>query len=484
MLFTHMRKSMKVIIYVVVVTFAASLLYIGYSGRLPVGAGALGAAVATINGEKIGSSEFNELYLQIVSLQEASGRTVAPSQVEALKAQLLNQMINGKLVLQAAKDARIKVTNQEVQKAYDEYLKQYPSEKAFQAALKQRNLSPRDFRGRLHDQKLVEKMVALVQLGAKIGDADLAKAYEQVHPRHILLKVDKPADDAAVKAKAEALVKQLKGGADFAKLAKQLSADPGSKDKGGDLGFFGHGQMVAEFEKAAFALRVNEISDPVKTSYGYHVIQVLERKDAQGPDFEKAKPALRKQLQQSQGQQVFNKWFTDLRKKAKIEIKDAQLAAYNAAADGNTKKAKELYQEALKQQPQNGYLYGDLARLADQDKKPDEALKYYEDAVKYAPGEAVFHFSLGELYQKKNETEKAVAAFQKASDLEPKNVYLHYALLNVFKELKRDDLSKKEEEKLNAIVKANGQNQTGTSQSGQGAASQPTQSTQPTQSKK
>lgn len=453
MVFTQMRRSMKIVIYVVVVAFAASLLYIGYSGRLPVGGTALGAPVATVNGERISGAEFTELYLQIVGLQEASGKSVPEGQTEALKAQLLNQMINGKLVLQAAKQAKIKVSGEELQKAYDEYLKQYPSEKAFREALKQRNLTVRDFRDRLRDQKMVEKMVEQVQKGAKVTEADVAKAYEQVKARHILFRVTKPEEDAAAKAKAEEAVKRLKAGADFAQLAKKLSDDPGTKDKGGDLGFFGRGQMDAAFEKAAFALKPNEISAPVKSSYGYHVIQVLERKEAKGPEFEKAKADLKKNLEQTAGQKVFNEWFTALHKKAKIEIKDAQLAAYNAAAEGNLAKAKELYQEALKQQPQNGYIYGDLARLAEQEKKPDEALKYYEQAVKYAPGEAIFHFSLGELYQQKKENEKAIAAYQKASDLEPKNFYLHYALMSVFKELKRDDLARKEEEKLNAIVK-------------------------------
>ncbi|MDI6869983.1 MAG: peptidylprolyl isomerase [Bacillota bacterium] len=463
MVLTQMRKSVKVIVYVVVVAFAASLLYVGYSGRLPVGGAALGAPIAVVNGEKISAQEFTELYLQIVSLQEASGRSVPESQVEALKAQLLNQMVNGKLVLQAARQEKIKVTKDELKKAYDEYAKQYPSEQAFREALKQRNLTVREFRERLRNQKLVEKMVEQVQESAKISEADLAKAYEQVHARHILFRVENPEEDAAVRAKAEETVKKLRAGADFAQLAKKLSDDPGSKDKGGDLGFFGHGQMVAEFEKVAFDLKVNEFSDPVKTAYGYHIIQVLDRKEAKGVEFEKAKEDLRKRVAESEGQKAFNEWFTGLRKKAKIEIKDAQLAAYNAAAEGDLAKAKQLYQEALKKQPQNGYLYGDLARIAEQEKKPEEALKYYELAAKYAPGEAIFHFSLGELYQQKNELEKAVAAYQKASDLEPKNFYLHYALMSVFKEMKRTDLAKKEEEKLNAIVEASQQSQQGQS---------------------
>lgn len=487
MVFTQMRKSMKVIVYVVVAAFAASLLYVGYSGRLPVG-GALGGPIATVNGEKIASAEFTELYLQIISLQEASGQRVPGSQTEGLKAQLLNQMINGKLVLQAAKKAGIKVDRKELDKAYSEYVKQYPSEKAFAETLKQRNMSVREFRDRLAEQQLVEKMVEQVQKDVKITDQQLAEAYEQVRARHILFQVEKPEEDAAAKAEAEAAIKQLKGGSDFAALAKKLSDDPGSKDKGGDLGFFGRGQMVAEFEKAAFALKVNEVSEPVKTQFGYHVIQVTERKEAKGAEFEKAKAELKKSLVETQGAEAFNKWFADLRKKAKIEIKDAQLTAFLAAAEGNNAKARELYQEALKQQPENGYIYGDLARLAESEKKYDEALNYYEQAVKYAPGEALFHFSLGELYQQKKQVDKAVAAFQKASDLEPKNFYLHFALVSIFRELKRDDLVKAEEEKLNAIAKANAEAQKQASGQDQAAGEQPAQAEQsgtaPTQEKK
>lgn len=453
MVFSQMRKSMKVVIYIVVVAFALGLLYTGYTGGFQQAAGgSLAAPVAVVNKEKISTQEFNELFLQIVTLQESQGQSVPASQTEALRAQLLNQMINGKLVLQAAKEARIKVTRAELDKAYQQYVKQYQNEKDFQAALKARNLTARDFRERLANQKMVEKMVDKIQKDAKVTDAQVAQAYEEVKARHILFKVDKPEQDAAAKAKAEETVKKLRAGADFATLAKQLSDDPGSKDKGGDLGFFKRGQMVPEFEKAAFALKVGEISEPVKSAYGYHIIQVTERKEAKGPDFDKAKAGLRKQLAEQAGQKAFNDWFTALRKKAKIEIEDAQLAAYNAAAEGNLKKAKELYQEALKQKPNNGYVYGDLAKIAEREKKPDEALKYYESAVKYAPGEALFHLSLGELYQQKKENDKAVAAFQKASDLEPKNFYLHYILMSAFKELKRDDLAKKEEEKINAIA--------------------------------
>jgi peptidyl-prolyl cis-trans isomerase D len=106
---------------------------------------------------------------------------------------------------------------------------------------------------------------------------------EEVKVRHILIKVDKGADaktDAAAKAKAEALLKQIKGGADFAALAKANSDDPGSKEQGGELGMIQRGVTVPPFEKAAFALQPGQISDVVKTDFGYHIIKVEEKETA------------------------------------------------------------------------------------------------------------------------------------------------------------------------------------------------------------
>jgi peptidyl-prolyl cis-trans isomerase D len=134
---------------------------------------------------------------------------------------------------------------------------------------------------------------ARMEAALTITDADLQRAYDQnkeafrtperVKARHILLKTQgKPAsEEAAIKAKGESLLKQIKAGGDFAKLAKENSEDPGSAVNGGDLGdWITHGQMVAEFDKAIFALKPGETSELVKTQYGYHIVQTLARQDA------------------------------------------------------------------------------------------------------------------------------------------------------------------------------------------------------------
>jgi peptidyl-prolyl cis-trans isomerase D len=115
---------------------------------------------------------------------------------------------------------------------------------------------------------------------------------DQVKVRHILISVPKGADastDAAAKAKAEDVLKQLRAGGDWNALAKKYSDDPGSKNTGGELGFLQHGVTVPEFDKAAFSLNPGQISDPVKTQFGYHVIQTEEKQTAHTKPFDEVR---------------------------------------------------------------------------------------------------------------------------------------------------------------------------------------------------
>jgi len=153
---------------------------------------------------------------------------------------------------------------------------------------------------------------------------------ERVHARHILLSItNKPKDEVPkIKAQAEALDKQLKGGADFAELAKKYSQDPGSAQKGGDLGWVSRGQMVKNFEDAVFTLKPNEISDVVTTEYGFHIIQVLEKQPAHLQTLDEVKPAIVATLK---NQSVFDR-MQDLSDKAHAALAKAPQNAQQIAS--------------------------------------------------------------------------------------------------------------------------------------------------------
>jgi len=124
---------------------------------------------------------------------------------------------------------------------------------------------------------------------------------EQVRASHILLKTDGK-DEAAVKAKAEELLKQAKSGADFAELAKKNSEDEGSAKQGGDLDYFGRGRMAKEFEEAAFSLSPGQISDVIKSPFGFHIIKLTDRKPEAKRSLDEARPQITEQLSYERAQ--------------------------------------------------------------------------------------------------------------------------------------------------------------------------------------
>lgn len=169
------------------------------------------------------------------------------------------------------------------------------------------------------EQQLVYQLRdKVVHPDTTVSDSALQQLYEQQQPdvqvkaRHILIRVN-PNDSQAKKDSALALAQQLQkraaAGEDFAKLAKQYSQDPGSAKNGGDLGWFGHGQMVGPFEQAAFKLKVGQVSGVVETPFGYHIIKVEDKKV---PKFDDEKTQFRAKVVQQREQEAERKYIQDL----------------------------------------------------------------------------------------------------------------------------------------------------------------------------
>src|SRR5499427_7194088 len=185
-------------------------------------------------------------------------------------------------------EAKITPTDAELKDSYEKHKAQYtiPEKRVVQYGLV--------------DQIKIRQgiQVSDEELKAKYNqDIDQYKVQSRVHAQHILFmtvgKTDAEVDE--IRKKAEDVLQQAKKGAKFDELAKKYSEDPGSKDKGGDLGWIREGQTVPEFEKSAFSMAPGQISDLVKTQYGFHIIKVLERQNAHTKPFEEVKDSIRTQ---------------------------------------------------------------------------------------------------------------------------------------------------------------------------------------------
>ena len=264
--------------------------------------GSGGGDVAAVNGSKISKADFDH---KLESGAQAK--------------QILNQMVQQQLIDQYARDKKIDVSQAEIDKSETEIKAKYPPGQ-FEQILKNQGLTEQDVQQILKQQLVLKKAVAPQ---VKVGDADVKAFFdknhaqfdkpEQVKARHILVA------DANV---AKQVLAKLKAGGSWDALAKQYSTDPSSKDKGGDLGYFGRGQMVAPFQDAAFGAKVGQIVGPVKSPFGYHIIQVQDKKPATKATYASTQAQIRTQLQGQQEAQQFPLFLQQLKSTAKIDVYD------------------------------------------------------------------------------------------------------------------------------------------------------------------
>ncbi|MGZ7440682.1 peptidyl-prolyl cis-trans isomerase [Paenibacillus sp. TH7-28] len=267
-------------------------------------------AVATVNGVEITKDQlYNELVTQ-------GGE------------QVLSGLIDQELINQEAKKKNITITDADIDaEIKDTYVAQFGSQEALDQALVQYGMTKDDLRSQIASQL---KLTKLLEPQVKVTDDQIKQTFEtykdsfntpeQVRASIILVKTEDDAKD---------IIKQLKGGADFAELAKSKSLDTATKEQGGDTDFFARGQKETAVEDAAFKLTKGQISDPVKTSEGYQVIKLTDRKEAHTATLDEKKEEIRKTLVNQQVSQLSATWLQNLHSSSKITntLTDANNAA-------------------------------------------------------------------------------------------------------------------------------------------------------------
>lgn len=226
----------------------------------------------------------------------------------------LGDLLNQKMIEQAASKEKVSLSQAEIQNQINDSLKRMNMTSVDQL-LNQYKITYDRFLSGTKISALAQK---IVQRQVNVTDAEYA---EWMKARHILIRfpqdiTDKAKQEEAAKTKIDAIAARLKNGEDFAKVATEVSEDPGSAKMGGDLGWFTRGRMVQEFEKAAFDLKAGQVSEPVKTFYGYHIIKAekLGRDATPAEKIELKKMILDKKVPMEMG-----KWFQELQGKAKID---------------------------------------------------------------------------------------------------------------------------------------------------------------------
>lgn len=256
-------------------------------------------AVASVNGRSITKDELYDIML-VQNGPEA-----------------LNGLIAEKIVDIELKKQNITVTEEELQKEMQKMYDQYGGQEAFEQALVSYGYSKDKARNDIEKNLKVTK---LLEAGIEITEEEMKSFFEtnkasfdqkeQVKASHILVDSEEKAKEVQAK---------LLAGADFAEMAKEYSTDTSNNQKGGELGFFAKGAMVAEFEKAAFSLEVGKISEPVKTQFGYHIIKVEEKKPAVAANYENDKDKVKEAILSQKLPTAYQTWLDEKYTEYKIE---------------------------------------------------------------------------------------------------------------------------------------------------------------------
>ena len=296
------------------------------------GSGSVNAA-AIVNGKAIPMTELQTAVRNVI-MQNGMDAGHMDAFMGQFGPRILDQLIEAELLYQAAEKENFLASEVDIDSAYAELSKRYSTPEEFQTEMETRGFTEDSLRATISRQMSIQNFIQKTILPqAVVPEESVKEAYEQnpqnfitqeeVKASHILIKSAEgdPQDkkDDALKKAREITALARKDGADFADLAREHSEGP-SAPSGGDLGFFTRGRMVKPFEDKAFSMKVNEVSEPVLTQFGYHVIKVTDRRDGSTLPFDEVKERLEQDLKNRMVNELISKELSSLKGDANIEV--------------------------------------------------------------------------------------------------------------------------------------------------------------------
>jgi len=301
----------KAVTLILLVSFLISAASCSSSGK---------KVAATVNGDPIYMEEvdrqLDQLKQQHQQLQGQEGEQYAKS----FQKQILDDLIDQKLVLQEAEKQNVKVSDKEIDDWLKQVKKMFPSEQQFQSKLKELKMTLDELKKNRKDQIMMQKLIEKITKGIKVSDKEVEDYYkkhtvefkdpEKVKIKWIFVATEKEAKEVLTK---------LQEGADFAATAKEKSVDPTTKDKGGELGLKSKAELPPEIADAAFKIELNKLSEVIKTQQGSAIFMVEEKQAERQKSFDESKAEIKNKLLSDKQRKAYEAWVAKLKKKAKID---------------------------------------------------------------------------------------------------------------------------------------------------------------------
>ena len=284
--------------------------------------------VVFVNNNAITRAEL-DMEINRLAPQELYHRSISPEKQKEMEKKALENLINAELFYIEAKRQGLKVDSSELKKSISSVKASYPSTKAFKDALKKSGMTMSVFEEKVGKNLVVEKLIEK-EVKVSLTDNDLEEYYkkntgkfkepEAVRLRYVYVKINPSEPDGRKKAKerAKEAYSKIKLGSNFAQIAQTYSQDM-SRIKGGDIGFVHKGMTPQDIEKAAFSLKVGQVSEIIKTDIGFHILKVEEKRASRQVSFKEIKDKLKKELTESMQKNRLEGLIKRLRENAKIQ---------------------------------------------------------------------------------------------------------------------------------------------------------------------
>jgi parvulin-like peptidyl-prolyl isomerase len=272
--------------------------------------------IAQVNEEQIPVEEFDREFKELIL---EPGREAKGADLESLRRAYLDQVIERKILVQEGRRLGVRISPEELNQAISEIKKDYSGE-GFGETLGLKGMTLDEWKVRLEEKLLAEKVIrGASRSKEKIEEKEALRYYEDHRSSfQIGKKVRVRQIVVADGEEAIQILKRLKKGESFEKVAMKKSLGP-EKVQGGDLGYFSQGEKPTEFD-CVFNMEVGAISEVIKSPYGYHIFKLEEKTEPREIPFEEAKAGILQELEQKKGEEKFEKWFKDLKEKAKVKI--------------------------------------------------------------------------------------------------------------------------------------------------------------------
>ncbi len=280
--------------------------------------------LATVDGATITLSEYKS-GLEKLKAQLPPGESLNAEGAKTLKVNLLNQLIEKKLLTSEAQKMGITVSDAEINEQIKKIVGDYPDSNAFASRMKEEKIDPEAWKKEIQYQIMLNKLVSAVAGNdISVTPEEIEKYYKDNQDQYNApTRVKALQIMVETKDQAQTILDKIKGGADFSELAKTYSISPDS-EKGGDLGYFSQDEMPPAFS-VVFSMKPGEMSGVIESEYGFHIFKVIDRREAKVLTLEEARPEIEEKLKRAKKEEKYAAWFEGMRKNKKIEINPSVL---------------------------------------------------------------------------------------------------------------------------------------------------------------